>query len=189
MLNYDMPGYHVATRECLPPDIQKTLLESSRSEWENHPRFRGTASMLLGNHRKLLNGSSQLVTAIQQLMDVPASDITSAAACNGLIQFTDGLVAFAHHHHEIEDHVYFPQIVQVYPTLQRGLELLDGDHKVLDLALDETQNALSTLKGADVVNRDTLSGLLDGAGSLKKILDRHIWDEEEIVTPVFLRHG
>lgn len=189
MQNYNLPEYHVTKRKHLPSDIQQTLLESTRSEWENHPRFHGTASMLLGNHRKLLNGAIRLVTAMQQLMDAPEVHVVRAISSSGILQFADGLVAFAHHHHEIEDHVYFPKIEQMYPALQRGLQLLDGDHKVLDFALDETQNALATIKNTDVVTRDTLSGLLDGAESLKKILDRHIWDEEEVITPVFLRHG
>ena len=129
MLNYDLPELHVTTRKGLPADVQQTLLESTRSEWENHPRFHGTASMLLGNHRKLLDGADQFVTAMQHLMDTSETDVSSAISSSGLVQFTEGLVGFAHHHHEIEDHGYFPQIGQIYPQLQKGLALLDGDLK------------------------------------------------------------
>lgn len=189
VLAYNLPDLHVLTRRELPADIQSTLLESTRSEWRNHPRFHGKASMLMGNHRKLLDGTVQLTGAIRQLLDIADSEVAEVMERSGILRFAEGLVSFAHHHHEIEDHGYFPQIEQMYPQLQRGLALLDGDHKVLDEALDGTQASLLTLKRTERATRDSLVNLLNGAETLEKILGRHIWDEEEIITPVFLRHG
>ncbi|WP_298854704.1 hypothetical protein [uncultured Ruegeria sp.] len=75
-----------------------------------------------------------------------------------------------------------------YPQLDHGLKLLDGDHKVLDAALDETQQALDELNETSVC-RDSLADLHKGSLALNNILNRHIWDEEEVIIPIFLKHG
>ncbi len=139
-------------------------------------------------HRDLLDGSAKLSRGIEQLLDVPGSDVGEAVARMKFLPFSHNLIGFAHHHHEIEDHGYFPQFARMYPKLNRGFALLDGDHKVLDAALDETQMALNALNRA-TVTRDSLAALHKGGLALEKILNRHIWDEEEVIIPIFLRHG
>lgn len=170
------------------PSVQETLLESTRSEWQKHPRFGGKASFFMSIHRDLLNGAAQLSRGIEQLLDVPQGDLREAVTRTNLLPFSKNLIGFAHHHHEIEDHGYFPQFALIYPELDRGLSLLDGDHKVLDAALDDTQTALGKINDADVT-RDQLAALNAGSHALENILNRHIWDEEEIIIPIFLRHG
>ncbi|UWQ35334.1 hemerythrin domain-containing protein (plasmid) [Leisingera sp. M527] len=188
LLDYDLPKHHVNTRKALPKSIKETLLESTRSEWKKHPRFGGKANFFMNIHRDLLNGSAKMSLAIEELLDVPQSEVKGAVKSMNLLPFSRNLIGFAHHHHEIEDHGYFPQFALLYPELDRGLSLLDGDHKVLDAALDETQIALDNLKGGQV-NRDHLAKLHAGGKALEKILNRHIWDEEEVIIPIFLRHG
>lgn len=187
-LDYDLPHHHVTKRKGLPAAVKKTLLEGTRSQWKNHPRYGGKASFLMNLHRDLLNGAAQLSGGIEQLLDVPESTVGEAVRAMNLLPFSKNLIGFAHHHHEVEDHGYFPQFVQLYPQLERGLSLLDGDHKVLDAALNATQAALDELGGA-APTRDGLAALYEGSQALNKILKRHIWDEEEVVIPIFLRHG
>ncbi|UWR84005.1 hemerythrin domain-containing protein [Phaeobacter inhibens] len=188
LLDYDLPEYHVSKRKALPSSVKETLLESTRSEWEDHPRFGGKASFFMSIHRNLLDGAAQLSRGIERLLDVPASDVGEAVTQMNLLPFAKNLIGFAHHHHEIEDHGYFPQFGLMYPELNRGLSLLDGDHKVLDAALDDTQAALTQLNDP-VVTRDQLACLHKGGQALENILNRHIWDEEEVIIPIFLRHG
>lgn len=188
LLDYDLPEYHVRKRMRLPDSVQETLLESTRSEWQNHPRYGGKANFFMTIHRDLLDGAAQLTQRIEQLLDVPPSDIREAAARMNILPFSKSLIGFAHHHHEIEDQSYFPQFALLYPELNRGLSLLDGDHKVLDAALDDMQNALNELSTGDV-SHDDLSALKNGGQALEAVLNRHIWDEEELIIPIFLRHG
>ncbi|MGJ8535353.1 MAG: hemerythrin domain-containing protein [Alphaproteobacteria bacterium] len=188
LLDYDLPEYHVSKRDGLPSSVQETLLESTRSEWQNHPRFGGKANFFMTIHRDLLNGAAQLSSGIEKLLDVPPDDMGEAVERMNLLPFSKNLIGFAHHHHEIEDHGYFPQLGLMYPELNRGFSLLDGDHKILDAALDETQLALNKLDGA-MVTRDQLAELHTGSEALENILNRHIWDEEEVIIPIFLRHG
>jgi hemerythrin HHE cation binding domain-containing protein len=139
-------------------------------------------------HRDLLNGAAQLSRSLEALLDVPGSDLADVINNMGILPFGKNLIGFAHHHHEIEDHGYFPQFALLYPELDRGLSLLDGDHKVLDAALNDTQVALHRLTGPGNT-RDQLASLLSGSRILESILNRHIWDEEEVIIPIFLRHG
>lgn len=188
LLDYDLPEYHVSKREQLPASVRETLLESTRSEWRDHPRFGGKANFFMTIHRDLLDGAAKLSRGIEQLLDLPPGDVGKAAARMNLLPFSHHLIGFAHHHHENEDHGYFPQFALLYPELNRGLSLLDGDHKILDPALDDTQAALDKLDGS-AVTRDQLAALHAGSQGLEKILNRHIWDEEEVIVPIFLRHG
>lgn len=188
LLDYDAPENHVQKRSTLPEKVQQTLLESTRTDWESHPRFHGKAAFFVNIHRNLLDGASQLSGALEQLLDVPEGELQDVVVQMNLLPFSRNLIGFAHHHHEIEDHGYFPQFALLYPQLDHGLKLLDGDHKVLDAALDETQLALDGLADKSV-SRDSLADLHKGSLALNKILNRHIWDEEEVIIPIFLRHG
>ncbi len=188
LLDYNLPEYHVNKRKKLPSSIQETLLESMRSEWQNHPRFGGKASFFMRIHRDLIDGAAELSRGVEQLLDVPSNDIGETIARMNLLPFSKNLISFAHHHHEIEDHGYFPEFGRIYPELNRGLSLLDGDHKELDAALDDTQMALNKLNGPSIT-RDQLAELHKGSKGLESILNRHIWDEEEVIIPIFLRHG
>lgn len=186
--DYDLQQNHVALRSGLPAEIRETLLESARSEWSRHPRIGGKAGFFMSVHRNLLDGTAQLAQAIEQLLDTPDSEVADRMNDMNLLPFSSQLIGFAHHHHEIEDHAYFPQFAHLYPQLNHGLQLLDADHKILDDALDETQKALADLS-ASPPNRDAVANLHRGAKSLKSILDRHIWDEEEVIIPILLNHG
>lgn len=188
LLDYDLPEYHVSTRKGLPASVQETLLESTRSEWENHPKFSGKANFFMSIHRNLLDGAAQLSRGVEKLLDVPVSEVTDAVTQMNLLPFAKNLIGYAHHHHEIEDHNYFPQFRLMYPELNRGFTLLDSDHKILDAALDDTQVALNQLND-HTVTRDHLADLHAGGQALENILNRHIWDEEEVIIPIFLRHG
>lgn len=188
LFSYSESAYHVKKRKSLPESIRSTLLESTRSEWKDHPRFGGKATFFMTIHRDLLNGAARLSRDLEQLLDIPTSEVADAVEQMKLISFSRNLIGFAHHHHEIEDYAYFPKFALLYPELNRGLSLLDHDHKVLDAALDHTQEALDKLASAKIT-RDQLAKLHTGSLELEGILNRHIWDEEEVIIPIFLRHG
>lgn len=69
--------------------------------------------------------------------------------------------------------------------MENAIALLDGDHLVLDSALDKTTLALSALINGSV-NRETIAKAYDCSRELDKIISRHLWDEEEIIIPIFL---
>jgi len=186
--DYELSEHHVERRQTLPTAVKETLLGSTRSQWKTHPRFHGKANFFMTIHRDLLNGAAQLSGALKQLLDVPESDVSATVKSMNLLPFSKNLIGFAHHHHEIEDHSYFPQFQLLYPNMERAMKLLDGDHRILDQALHDSEEALVEL-GIGSVTRDKLAELFQGSKALENILNRHIWDEEEIIIPIFLKHA
>ena len=186
LLDYQKLEINVATRDGLPSAIRPTLLEQTKSDWKNHPRFAGKASFFMKIHRQLLDGADWLATTSEQLLDTPPSELSGQINTAGLVSHAEHLLQFAHRHHEIEDHGYFPQFIRLYPQLEHAMGLLDGDHQVLDKALNGVEVAIATLQQP---NRDAIAGLYRNASALKKIMHRHITDEEEVIIPIFLRHG
>lgn len=176
---------HVAMRDGLPLAIRPTLLEESKSNWQKHPRFAGKARFFMNIHRQLLDGADWLAAQSEQLLEVPQSVLRDQTRAIGLTANTGRLLSFAHGHHEIEDHGYFPQFAQLYPQLDRALSLLDGDHQVLDETLQGVETAIA--QAGD--GRDQMAQLHSHAAALKKIMHRHITDEEDVIIPIFLRHG
>ena len=187
-LDYTAVENHVAKRGGLSDSIRETLLESDREQWMGHPRFHGKAAFWMTIHRDLLQGAAHLRQGMEQLLDIPDTELADTLRASRLRNFARRLIDFAHHHHEIEDHGYFPQFVLLYPSLDRALALLDGDHRVLNEALDETDTALGNL-GTGEINRDVIAKIHDGCSMLDQILNRHIRDEEDIIIPILLKHG
>lgn len=176
---------HVAIRDGLPSAIRPTLLEEAEADWRTHPRYAGKARFFMTIHRKLLNGADWLAETAEKLMDTPPDTLSYIANASDLNGRASHLLSFAHGHHEIEDHGYFPQFVRLYPQLGEALSLLDGDHQILDEALTGVETAL----GQATQSRDDMAKLYRHTAALKKIMHRHITDEEEVIIPIFLRHG
>ena len=102
-----------------------------------------------------------------------------------------------HGHHSIEDMHYFPQLVTLESRLEHGFEILDHDHKDLDVHLETFTNEANALLGAIGQNADWRGvgeTMRRGLGRMEKFLDRHltdedIADEEDLVVPVLLKHA
>lgn len=186
---FKTPNYDVTTREKLPPAIVKTLLESIREDWPKHPRYNGMANFWLNIHRNLLHGSVQLADGFEAMLETPPSEIQDALNAQKLKGLGDHVISHLHHHHQIEDHNYFPQFIQLYPNMERAINLLDADHKVLEQALHDTQQGLAELTSDKLIDRDVVAQVAKGSRALEKIITRHLWDEEEIIIPILLEHG
>ena len=185
IFNYNAPENHVQTRDKLSPVLRQTLLESERAQWPEHPRFGGKASFFLHIHGKLLNNTANFANGLRRLLDEPASSVTDAFAASNLTGLSQNIISFAHHHHHIEDEYYFPAFTRIMPEIDHSISLLDGDHRVLEKALHMTENSMSTLRNGPI-HRDGLAKALTGAKLLDKVISRHLYDEEEIIIPIFL---
>jgi hypothetical protein len=188
LLDYKLPQNHVAARDGLPDAIRPTLLEETRSTWKNHPRFAGKASFFMNIHRQLIDGADWLAEASGQMLDHPTGELRDRLHSSNVVGNAKRLIGFAHGHHDIEDNGYFPQFAKLYPQLDRALALLDGDHDVLDASLNGVDRALAELN-AGALDRDKIAALYNQSSAMKHIMRRHIDDEEEVIIPIFLRHG
>ena len=138
-------------------------------------------------HRNLIDGTAQVARSLEKMLDAPDADLFTMSKRANLVDGTRHLINFAHGHHHIEDHGYFPQFIQLYPQLERVFDLMDGDHKVLDEALHGAEASLDHLDKARPTT-DNLAKLYSHTHALEKIISRHIFDEEEVIIPIFLRH-
>ncbi len=179
--------HHVAMRDGLPNAIRPTLLEEAQQDCRAHPRYAGKARFFMNIHRQLLDGAGWLAQTVEDLLDTPGRELPEAITKSNLVLKTQRLLHFAHGHHEIEDHGYFPQFTRAYPQLEQALSLLDGDHRILDTTLNGVEAETKSLLHSP--NRDQLAKLQKHTAALNKILQRHIKDEEEVIFPIFLRHG
>ncbi|MCP4382146.1 MAG: hemerythrin domain-containing protein [Hyphomicrobiales bacterium] len=179
---------HVAMRDGLPQATRPTLLEEAQCNWEQHPGYAGKAKFFKKVHRQLIDGTHQIAGALETILDLPPAGLPDTVRRSGLVSGGQRLVAFAHGHHEIEDRGYFPQFALLYPKLGQALALLDGDHRVLDETLYEVETRLGRLAHGGATP-DQITDLYRHARALEKIMVRHITDEEDVIIPIFLRHG
>ena len=187
--DYQAPENHINQRHELSFGIRQTLpVGSVREDWAGHPRSDGSAGFWQSVHRDLLKGSAAFTKGFQSLLDVPETELDQKHGVQRLTNYGASLISFAHHHHEIEDHNYFPQIRALYPQIDHAMTLLDCDHRILDEALNDTELALANLSQT-TATRDQIAAIYKGGQALDKILNRHIWDEEDIVIPILLAHG
>lgn len=182
---YQDPGNHLSHRMELAPSIRKTLLESTRAEWPKHPRYSGKADFFLGIHKDILNASRVLSDGLQELLEAPKYSVNEKRQASELSQFGCKLIRYAHHHHEMEDQYYFPEFRRLYRPMENAIALLDGDHLVLGEALDETAEMLKLLVNGSV-SQDTIAKAYKASRVLDHVISRHLWDEEEIIIPIFL---
>lgn len=185
----DPAAYPLSTRTGLPDALRVLLKDYPRDLWEADRGFDGLIRFWLDRHimfRRLLAG---LDDAARTGMDRKA-DPRQLASQMG--RYGQMLVGELHMHHNIEDMHYFPVLAGHDARVAQGFDILDADHHALDAHLaaftDTANDSLRALAGgADPV--DPCARMQTAAGDLRRLLDRHLEDEEDLVVPVLLRYG
>ena len=166
-------------RDGLPEALRALLAETPRAGWEAHPEFGALTRFWLDRHL----GFRRLLSALRDDAGVPAEAVDMARLSRLGAAFLGGL----EEHHAVEDQVYFPKMVRLVPSLERGFAILDADH----LRLHEELEGFAA--GANAVLRGGGAGALgrhgDGLERMERFLDRHLTDEEDLIVPVILRVG
>ena len=171
------------TRTGLPDALRVLLAEYPREAWETHDNFGALIRFWLDRHlmfRRLLGHLTEEAEGL--------ADRRMAPMAYGRSMFVGEL----HGHHSIEDMHYFPQLVTLESRLEHGFEILDHDHKDLDVHLETFTNEANALLGAIGQNADWRGvgeTMRRGLGRMEKFLDRHLTDEEDLVVPVLLKHA
>lgn len=178
---------HVAQRIALPASIQQQLLPLARQDWSKHPFYSGSAAFFIAYHGNLLNTVSTLVSQLEALMQLNQPKGYSLVQLQPALRSGLHLVERAHHHHQIEDVSYFPQFRKMLPQFSTAIDLLDDDHLVLDEALHRLKHSIQQAHRQKQLSR-YVADLHEQATLLKKVLVRHLQDEEEIIIPIFLMY-
>lgn len=175
----DLPP--LATRQELPDALTVLLHEFPRLRWAEHPNFGRLADFWMQRHgmfRQLCGVLEQDVIALQD------KQMGFDAYAPRLSRFAGMLLNELHGHHQIEDVHYFPKLSQLDPRLERGFDLLDADHHSMDSLL----HAMAT--GANGVLQGGEPGpFADQLADFRRMLFRHLEDEEDLIVPVMLKTG
>jgi hypothetical protein len=95
-------------------------------------------------------------------------------------------------HHTWKDRQFFPELSSADLRSERGLDLLEKDHEVLDDILDRftrASNRYLKLLDLDPTSAEQELGDIHTAGChIQSLLSRHLQDEEDMIVPIIL-HG
>jgi hypothetical protein len=186
LINTPLASLQVDLRKELPAAIKSQLLPIARVDWSNHPSFGGSAAFFIQYHGNLLNTAQFIVSELLALLSKPAMHHPLDQHLKQILRSGVYLVDKAHHHHYIEDNVYFPQFRKLLPSFSGVMDLLDSDHQVLDNALQSFKKDIDKLFRQTSISEKSLNLLHLQANHLYKILKQHLQDEEEIIIPIFL---
>lgn len=177
----DAPDLSLAARAGLPETLRALLADHPREGWAAHPEFGPLTRFWLDKHQSFRTLSARLVADARARVDGTLDPQEHAVR---LSRLGSHLLSDLHGHHSIEDHHYFPRLAQLHPPLERGFALLDADHHALHEELEAyARDANALLKGGEA------GPFAETAARLDAFLDRHLWDEEEVVVPILLSVG
>jgi hypothetical protein len=194
LFDYLAPENHVEKRAGLSATLKAQLQEPLDANTQYH----GEAAFWLQIHQGLLKTSATLPNWCERFLAEKTTDrlyLMAPRICNLATQ----LVQHAHGHHHIEDDHFFPVFLRAFPQLANPIDLLEKDHEILSVVLDDienatkelshvSQNATSQITTAEKSDLFTKTEQLQKAASrLDRLFIRHIGDEEEICLPTLMR--
>ena len=159
--------------------------------------YHGEAAFWLQIHQGLLRTSAILPSWCEQALSEERADRLFLMAPR-ISDLANQLVSHAHTHHHIEDDHFFPVFLANFPSLGQPLDLLEKDHEILSVILDDIQRAMEKLRSAasqtgissgdhkDILLR-SIEALHPAASRLDRLFIRHINDEEEICLPTLMQ--
>ena len=92
------------------------------------------------------------------------------------------------HHHSYEDGTVLPQFLSLFPEIEAAVDLLENDHHVLDDALNASRELFLNLT-PEHSSKTTIAKAHAQARELSRILNRHTYDEEDLLIPPLLNSG
>ena len=183
-----MSDLSLDTRTGLPEALRVLIDAYPREGWDAHPQFHGLVSFWLERHMMFRQIMAHMTRETEAFLD-GARDPQGFAG--GVGRYGGMFVQQLHGHHQIEDHHYFPILRARDARVATGFDLLDADHHALDGILarfvDQANGAIRGATGSE--GRDRAAALLDGLGTLERLIGRHLADEEDLIVPVILHHG
>jgi hypothetical protein len=187
----DIEALALASRSGWPDDLRVLIARYPREQWEGHANLGEMARFWLSRHAMFRELSAMISGIEAQFRAGTLAPKDFPALFVPRLQF---LLSQLDVHHQIEDFHYFPIFRAADERLQRGFDVLEGDHHAIhaDMARTaETANALLRALaggGGDALRRagDDHAG---ASGALLKGLARHLDDEEDLIVPLILDRG
>ena len=178
----------LASRGPLPEEYRWLLADHPREGWLAHPNMGGHTRFWLDMHASFRQAATQLEALNADYRDERlAANAFKREIAPRLQHFLGAL----EHHHQMEDHVFFPKFVAAESRVAKGIDLLESDHVAIDAAIHSTvadANALLQAGDRDALLR-TGEAYVARANGLTRLMRKHLDDEEEIIMPLILDRG
>jgi hemerythrin-like domain-containing protein len=113
---------------------------------------------------------------------VRAAPTPSAARVTFLADHIDFVISMLHHHHEIEDTMLYPLLVERVPDQAAMTEEVAHEHQLVQKALDAARSACATWRQQP--SAGTGEALASSLDELNSVLQPHLDDEEQKVVPL-----
>ena len=177
------------TRDGLSEPLRVLLAQYPREVWQANSRFHGLASFWIERHGMFRKISALMAEDTEAVLD---SAMEGRAYGPRLSQLAGLMVQDLHGHHMIEDQHYFPELSRRDRRLVQGFAMLDKDHHALDGLIGrfiESTNTVLTGLQAGQSARNLAGPYLPVLARFSALIERHLWDEEELIVPVLLEYG
>ncbi|WP_344068925.1 hemerythrin domain-containing protein [Streptomyces crystallinus] len=141
----------------------------------------------LAVHAILRRGTELVANAFERLGEGDQVSVKE------LIDTTQWLIDFTHHHHESEDELFWPVLHELYPGSVAAFDTLNDEHAELDRELGGLSRAVELLSAANEAGEQVGSAAVAqaaGAGTaaarkVRDILAGHLDTEEPVVRDLF----
>jgi hypothetical protein len=127
-------------------------------------------------HRTFREGYSEAARLVR------AATMPSDARVTFLADHIDFCIAMLHIHHEGEDDLLYPKLIQRVPEQAPMTEEVEHEHEVIVTALDAAAARCTAWRQAP--SADTAEDLAASLDELNSELERHLDDEEDKVVPL-----
>ena len=177
------------SRTGLPDALRVLLAEYPKQNWDQDPRFEGLLRFWLDRHLMFRKILKTMRDDTEKLLN---KDLSAKFYAAHLSRYGGMFVQGLHEHHSIEDHHYFPKLIDLDARISQGFDILDADHHAIDDHLNRFvsgANAVLEYRDDATIMAPKADKLLMQLGNLERLLNRHLTDEEELVVPVVLKYG
>jgi hemerythrin-like domain-containing protein len=113
---------------------------------------------------------------------VRAAPTPSSARVTFISDHIDFGIGMLHHHHEAEDLLLYPLLVERAPDQTAETEEVAHQHKLVQTAIDAASDACAAWRGQ--ASNETAGALADSLDALNAVLQPHLDDEEDKSVPL-----
>lgn len=177
-------------RNGLPDALRVLIKEFPRDAWADHPNYSQLIAFWLDRHLMFRRLVRELSKDADAVLDRAIDPVKYQKR---LANFGSQLINGLHGHHQIEDAHYFPVMATLDQKVAAGFTILDTDHHAMDGLLSGLANGANAVLQTDPNRKSEFetaaAGFQDVLGDFRKMLNRHLVDEEELVVPVLLKYA
>ncbi len=116
---------------------------------------------------------------------VRANPIPSAGRVQFLADHIDFGLGMLHHHHEAEDELLYPLLLERVPDEAESTESIDGEHAVINTSVNDAEAACAAWRADPTA--ESASALADALDHVNEVMTPHLDHEEQVIVPLAAR--